>query len=32
MSKFLFLCKGYKTPTPEIGRAWMEWFDTTHNG
>ena len=28
MSKFLFLYKGYVTPTPEIGRAWMQWFDT----
>ena len=28
MSKFLFLYKGYVTPTPEIGQAWMQWFDT----
>ena len=28
MSKFLFLYKGYVTPTPEIGQAWMHWFDT----
>ncbi len=27
MSKFLFLYKGYMTPTPEIGQAWMNWFD-----
>jgi hypothetical protein len=26
MKKFLFLYKGYTTPTPEIGKAWMEWF------
>ena len=26
MKKFLFLYKGYKTPTPEIGQAWMDWF------
>ncbi len=28
MSTFLFLYKGYVTPTPEIGRAWMEWFES----
>lgn len=28
MSKFLFLYKGYTPPTPEIGQAWMSWFDT----
>jgi hypothetical protein len=27
MSKFLFLYKGYVTPTPEIGAAWAAWFD-----
>ncbi len=27
MSKFLFLYKGYTTPTPEIGHAWMQWFN-----
>ena len=27
MSKFLFLYKGYMAPTPEIGQAWMNWFD-----
>jgi hypothetical protein len=27
VNKFLFLYKGYMTPTPEIGRAWMDWFD-----
>jgi DNA-binding transcriptional ArsR family regulator len=27
VSKFLFLYKGYTTPTPEIGDAWMRWFD-----
>ena len=27
MKKFLFLYKGYTTPTPEIGAAWMAWFD-----
>ena len=26
MKKFLFLYKGFDTPTPEIGRSWMEWF------
>jgi hypothetical protein len=26
MKKFLFLYKGYVTPTPEIGKAWMDWF------
>ncbi len=26
MKKFLFLYKGYTTPTPEIGKAWMDWF------
>ena len=26
MKKFLFLYKGYITPTPEIGKAWMDWF------
>jgi hypothetical protein len=26
MKKFLFLYKGYTTPTPEIGQAWMAWF------
>jgi hypothetical protein len=28
MSTFLFLYKGYVTPTAEIGHAWMEWFET----
>lgn len=28
MSTFLFLYKGHVTPTPEIGRAWMQWFDS----
>ena len=28
MSSFLFLYKGHVTPTPEIGRAWMEWFES----
>ncbi|MBM6399672.1 hypothetical protein [Phycicoccus sonneratiae] len=28
MSTFLFLYRGYVTPTPEIGRAWMEWFES----
>ena len=27
MKKFLFLYKGYTTPTPEIGQAWMAWFE-----
>jgi hypothetical protein len=31
VSKFLFLYKGYVTPTPEIGQAWMHWFDTHAN-
>ena len=26
MKKFMFLYKGFVTPTAEIGRAWMEWF------
>ena len=26
MNKFMFLYKGFMTPTPEIGRSWMEWF------
>lgn len=26
MSNYLFLYKGYVTPTAEIGRAWMQWF------
>lgn len=26
MRKFLFLYKGFVPPTPDIGRAWMEWF------
>lgn len=26
MKKFMFLYKGYVTPTPEIGDAWMSWF------
>lgn len=26
MKKFLFLYKGYLTPTAEIGKAWMDWF------
>ena len=26
MNKFMFLYKGFVTPTPEIGRSWMEWF------
>ena len=24
MKKFMFLYKGFVTPSPEIGRAWME--------
>jgi hypothetical protein len=28
MKKFMFLYKGYVTPTHEIGRAWMDWFAT----
>jgi hypothetical protein len=27
MKKFLFLYKGFTPPTPEIGRAWTEWFN-----
>jgi hypothetical protein len=27
MKKFLFLYKGFSTPTPDIGRSWMEWFN-----
>ena len=26
MKKFMFLYKGFVTPTSEIGQAWMEWF------
>ena len=26
MKKFIFLFKGYTTPTPEIGKAWSDWF------
>jgi hypothetical protein len=26
MNKFMFLYKGFVTPTPEIGRSWMDWF------
>lgn len=28
MATYLFLYRGYVTPTSEIGRAWMEWFET----
>ncbi len=27
MATYLFLYKGYVRPTPEIGRAWMAWFE-----
>lgn len=27
MKKFMFLYKGYMTPTAEIGQAWMKWFE-----
>lgn len=27
MKKFIFLYKGFRTPTPEIGRSWMDWFN-----
>jgi hypothetical protein len=27
MKKFMFLYKGFKTPTQEIGQAWMKWFE-----
>lgn len=27
MKKFIFLYKGYVTPTKEIGQAWMKWFE-----
>lgn len=27
MKKFIFLYKGFETPTPEIGQAWMKWFE-----
>jgi len=27
MAKFLFLYKGFEQPTPEIGAAWMRWFE-----
>lgn len=26
MNTYMFLYKGYTTPTPEIGKAWMDWF------
>ncbi len=28
MKKFIFLYKGFEQPTPEIGKAWMDWFAT----
>ncbi len=28
MPTFLFLYKGYVPPTPEIGQAWMSWFES----
>ena len=28
MTTYLFLYKGYVQPTPEIGQAWMGWFDS----
>lgn len=28
MKKFIFLYKGFMQPTPEIGKAWMDWFET----
>jgi hypothetical protein len=27
MKKFIFLYKGFMQPTPEIGQAWMKWFE-----
>jgi hypothetical protein len=27
MKKFIFLYKGFMQPTPEIGKAWMKWFE-----
>jgi hypothetical protein len=27
MRKFIFLYKGFVTPTQEIGKAWMDWFE-----
>ncbi len=27
MKKFLFLYKGFVTPTDEIGQQWMKWFE-----
>lgn len=27
MKKFIFLYKGFVTPTAEIGQAWMKWFE-----
>lgn len=27
MKKFIFLYKGFEQPTPEIGKAWMDWFE-----
>jgi DNA-binding XRE family transcriptional regulator len=27
MKKFIFLYKGFTQPTPEIGQAWMKWFE-----
>ena len=26
MKKYMFLNYGYETPTPEIIKAWMDWF------
>lgn len=28
MATFLFLYKGFVPPTPEIGQAWMAWFES----
>ncbi len=27
MKKFLLLHQGFETPTPEIGKGWMAWFE-----
>lgn len=26
MTKFVLLMYGFETPTPEVKKAWMEWF------
>jgi hypothetical protein len=28
MKKYVYLMYGFETPTPEVKKAWMEWFST----